>query len=202
VTVLAPGDLLPVHSTKHGGGAHYRYDLTVVRDDGIRLVAWGPVGTRMDSYRGVYTARHHMLHVHWDDRDWNLEVMWYEDWRPRSHYVNIATPSTWADGVLRFVDLDLDVIQRADGTVILDDEDEFEDHRVTLAYPPELVARARAAATQVQALAAARAWPFDGSLYAWRPDPTGSGAALERSAGSRHAPRLPDLPEPLPAGDA
>jgi protein associated with RNAse G/E len=164
-----PGTTLQVRSTKYGGGAHYRYALQVVRDDGDRLVAWGPAGTRMDSYRGVFPATHHMLWVHWADRDWNLEVMWHQDWRPRSHYVNVALPTTWADGTVRFVDLDLDVIQRADGRVILDDEDEFEEHRVTLRYPADLVARARAAAAAVLDLAAARAWPFDGSLYAWRP---------------------------------
>jgi protein associated with RNAse G/E len=169
LTTLRPGTGLPVQSTKYGGGQHYRYPLTVVRDDGDRLVAWGPAGTQMDSYRGRYPATRHMLHVHWADRDWNLSVMWRPDWRPRSHYVNIALPSTWSDGVLRFVDLDLDVIQVIDGTVRLDDEDEFEEHRVTLRYPPEVVDRARAAFTAVQELVHRRAWPFDGSLYAWRP---------------------------------
>ena len=35
------------------------------------------------------------------------------------------------------VDLDLDVIRMRDGRIILDDEDEFEEHQVRYAYPPD-----------------------------------------------------------------
>lgn len=166
---LAPGTRLQVASTKYGGGHHYRFVLEVVHDDGDHLVGWGPAGTRLDSYRGAFPATSHMLWLYWRDRDWNLEVNFHADWRPRSHYVNVATPASWDGGTLTFVDLDLDVILRADGRLILDDEDEFEEHRATLGYPPELVTRARDAAALVMGLAAEGAWPFDGSLYAWRP---------------------------------
>ena len=37
------------------------------------------------------------------------------------------------------VDLDLDVVRRTDGTVYVDDEDEFAEHRVSFGYPPEVV---------------------------------------------------------------
>ena len=40
------------------------------------------------------------------------------------------------------VDLDLDVIQRFDGGVFVDDEDEFAEHRTRYGYPAELVAEA------------------------------------------------------------
>ena len=38
------------------------------------------------------------------------------------------------------VDLDLDVVLTRDGDLLLDDEDEFDQHRVTLGYPDDLVA--------------------------------------------------------------
>jgi uncharacterized protein len=113
--------------------------------------------------------------VHLRGRDWNLEVMWELDWRPREHYVNVALPSTWHDGTLRFVDLDLDLIWRADGTVILDDEDEFDLHRVRFAYPVEVVERAWRAVDEVRELIARQQAPFDGTLYAWRPTSPSSG---------------------------
>jgi len=98
-------------------------------------------------------------------------VMWYVDWRPRMHYVNVATPATWSDGTLRFIDLDLDVIWRSDtGEVILDDEDEFALHQVRFGYPSDLIARAWRTGGEVRDMIARRSYPFDGSLHRWRPD--------------------------------
>jgi protein associated with RNAse G/E len=97
--------------------------------------------------------------------------MWHLDWRPRMHYVNIATPATWHDGTLRFIDLDLDVIWRAEsGEVILDDEDEFAQHQVRFGYPRDLIEQVQHSAREVLQLIAQSAYPFDGSLFTWRPD--------------------------------
>lgn len=166
---MRPGDPLPVASTKYDGSHHYRYLMEVVAVEPDRLLAFSPAGTPMDSYRGRFPARDHVLNVHLRDRDWNLTVHWQADWAPRSHYVNIALPSTWDDGTLRFVDLDLDVIWRADGLLVLDDEDEFDEHRVRWGYPQEVVDRCWAAVAEVKALIEKRAAPFDGNLYYWRP---------------------------------
>jgi len=63
-------------------------------------------------------------------------------------YVDIVQPPRWTDdgARLRIVDLDLDVIRRRSGEVLLDDEDELEEHALTLGYPDELVQMARTAA--------------------------------------------------------
>ena len=168
---LKRGDHLPVVSTKYDGSLHYRYALAVVSQGDGELRAWGAAGFPMESYRGSYLATRHALHIHWTDRDYNLLVMWHPDWAPHEHYVNVALPSSWDDGTLRFVDLDLDLIWRAGGPVVLDDEDEFDEHRLRFAYPPELVERAWAAVAEVRDLMERRVPPFDGALYDWRPEP-------------------------------
>jgi protein associated with RNAse G/E len=45
--------------------------------------------------------------------------------------------------VVTMIDLDLDVIKRRDGTVFIDDEDEFAEHQVKYAYPADVIATAR-----------------------------------------------------------
>jgi protein associated with RNAse G/E len=165
--------IVPRHSTKYDGSLHYRYPLTVVREEPNLLMLYGPPGTVCESYRGQLLASYHSLELYWSDRFYNLTVMWHADWRPRNHYVNIATPATWHDGTLRFIDLDLDVIWRADtGEVILDDEDEFALHQVRFGYPSELIAQAQRSGEEVREMIARRSYPFDGSLHAWRPDGT------------------------------
>ena len=80
-------------------------------------------------------------------------------------YVDMATPPYWDGDVLRSVDLDLDVIQGLSGRVWVDDEDEFADHRVRWAYPPDVVEGAMAAARWVETAVRDRRLPFDGETH-------------------------------------
>jgi predicted RNA-binding protein associated with RNAse of E/G family len=65
-------------------------------------------------------------------------------------YVDIVCPPQWrTPSQLRLVDLDLDVIRRRDGTVLIDDEDEFNEHAVSLGYPPQVAQSARDAADAI-----------------------------------------------------
>ena len=81
-------------------------------------------------------------------------------------YVDITTPGQWHGTVLRAVDLDLDVIERLDRTVIVDDQDEFDQHRVELGYPPEIVALAMSTRDLIRTAVTSRIPPFDGTSSA------------------------------------
>lgn len=161
---------VPVRSTKYDGSIHYRYGTTLVREEPNLLMLYLAPGTPIESYRGAMIATQHNLQLYWSDRHYNLHISWHADWRPRNHYINVATPATWAGGQLQFIDLDLDVIWRSQtGEVLLDDEDEFEVHQVRFGYPADLIEQCRRASAEVIDLIARRVYPFDGSLYAWRP---------------------------------
>jgi uncharacterized protein len=160
---------IQVHSTKYDASLHYRYPMQVVRREPNLIVTYVPPGVAVVSYRGAMTTTRHSLALFWSDRPYNLHINWRADWTPHSHYINVATPATWDDGVLRFIDLDLDVIWQASNHVILDDEDEFERHRDLFGYPPDLVAESWRSRDEVLDLITRRVHPFDGSLYAWRP---------------------------------
>ena len=62
--------------------------------------------------------------------------------------------------VVTMVDLDLDVVKRRDGSVHVDDEDEFAEHRVAMGYPPHVVANARADCARVFLAMEAGVEPF------------------------------------------
>lgn len=85
-------------------------------------------------------------------------------------YVDIATPPQWVAGdpvEVRAVDLDLDVIRRIDGEVLVDDESEFDEHRVQLGYPDELVRAARADCAWVLQAVHDQAEPFGRVWRGW-----------------------------------
>lgn len=82
-------------------------------------------------------------------------------------YVDIATPAVWQGDLLTSTDLDLDVIRLTWGEAFIDDEDEFAEHTKVFAYPPEVVASARASADFVLAAVREGRPPFDGSHQRW-----------------------------------
>ncbi|MBM7509117.1 hypothetical protein JOE61_002931 [Nocardioides salarius] len=84
-----------------------------------------------------------------------------------SVYVDLATPPVWDGDVLRSVDLDLDVVRTSEGRVYVDDEDEFEEHRVAFGYPDEVQAAAREWCGRVHRQVVAGATPYDGHAQRW-----------------------------------
>ena len=109
--------------------------------------------TRVGERTAVWCAPHD---------DWYL--LHYLADHPELHlYIDICTPPVWVDGEVRTIDLDFDVIvwkPVRGGHVELVDVDEFEQHRVELAYPPQLVADAQRAATDVLERVRAGVPPF------------------------------------------
>lgn len=97
-------------------------------------------------------------------------------------YVDITTPPVWHrtdDGGwhVTMIDLDLDVVQRANGFIYVDDEDEFIDHQRKFGYPSDTVQSAQHDARDVFAAVRDGRGPFDGTGWRWletmrRPDPT------------------------------
>lgn len=80
-------------------------------------------------------------------------------------YIDIGWDVRWSDtepGVAGGIDMDLDVVrcENERGTWI-DDEDEWDEHRVAYGYPPELVARLETLAADLEKRVRAREAPFD-----------------------------------------
>ncbi|HEY3530717.1 MAG TPA: DUF402 domain-containing protein [Nocardioides sp.] len=92
----------------------------------------------------------------------------HADGAPTQVYVDMATPPVWNASTIRTVDLDLDVLRRLDGSVVVDDEDEFAEHQVELGYPAEIVALAEASRDRVHAAILAGDPPYDGSHRRWQ----------------------------------
>jgi protein associated with RNAse G/E len=83
-------------------------------------------------------------------------------------YCDITTVPQWTSPAeVTMVDLDLDVIRRRDGTVFIDDEDEFTDHQVRYAYPPDVIAAARRSADDLLTRVRANAEPFATTHRDW-----------------------------------
>ena len=82
-------------------------------------------------------------------------------------YVDMTTAPYWDGNVVHAVDLDLDVIKTLEGEVLVDDQDEFDLHRVQHAYPDDVVSMALATRDRLLAAVREGTSPFDGSHHRW-----------------------------------
>ncbi len=137
-------DAVRVRYTKWGGRAHWTLTAHHLGEDehGVWLAA--PVGTELTrpGARELAIRLHVILFPH----RLPCTAAFYErlpgDLTEMATYIDISTVPQWNDGEVTMVDLDLDIIRQHDGTILIDDEDEFAEHQVSLAYPPDVVAMA------------------------------------------------------------
>jgi protein associated with RNAse G/E len=87
----------------------------------------------------------------------------------RDMYCDVTTPAEWTGPAeLTVVDLDIDLVRyRADGRVEVEDEDEFEDHRVSLGYPDAIVEGALRGAAELRAALSGDEEPFAEHYRKW-----------------------------------
>ena len=82
-------------------------------------------------------------------------------------YIDIGTPAEWHGGVVRMVDLDLDVVRYRTGEVTVLDEDEFEEHRRVLRYPERIIDSARTTAARLAGMLERHDEPFGLAAERW-----------------------------------
>lgn len=144
---------------------HYGHDAIYLGDDDDGT--WLGLPEDRPVYRGshvlfVADSRGLVLVPH--DEWW---MAWFPEGRRFSLYVDIVTPPRRREDTITMVDLDLDVIRTTDGTVELLDEDEFDEHQVSLHYPPDIIEGARRSADAVLAAVQAGAPPFHAPATRW-----------------------------------
>ncbi len=155
----------PVHIrfTKWDGGAHWMFDMERLGEDEHGVWLWAPAGTelRRGFDKTIHAERGFVKVItpnRWWTAVWNVGPLKGD--RSIEVYVDVITPAVWDRETVHMVDLDLDVIRRSNGLVEIDDEDEFEEHRVLFGYPDHVVDKARTEAARLAIAVEMRTEPF------------------------------------------
>jgi predicted RNA-binding protein associated with RNAse of E/G family len=156
-------DHVRVRFSKWDGTPHWAFDMERLGEDDHGLWLRADAGTELR--RGSeppILAKHGFVklitHGRWWTAIWN-DGPW-RDGRSIRTYVDVITPAVREGDTVRMVDLDLDVVRRSDGTVEVDDEDEFDMHRIAMAYPDHIVDKARTEAARLAIAVQGGAEPF------------------------------------------
>jgi uncharacterized protein len=153
--------------TKWGGKKHWTYELEPLGRD--RFGSWygGRAGISLQRGDDEPVTQGHDFVQLIPDRGWYVAA--YNDVADArlEIYVDVTTPPVITGDVIEAVDLDLDVLRARDGRVLLDDEDEFEEHQVLYGYPPEIIEGAKASADRLMVAVRARDEPFGAVGEGW-----------------------------------
>ena len=165
---LQPGDLVVARNRKWDGTAHWVVPGRYIGED---IHGWWVFQGKNEfcSRPGAafYTASDAVLLV---PRSGDYVATFYDDSYPGDFriYLDLALGHGWKTirgGVAEFhlIDMDLDVIRSTKHGVFIDDEDEFEEHRLSMGYPEDTVAAIRAEAGRLYQEVLTHQEPFDGT---------------------------------------
>ena len=118
-------------------------------------------GSRVLNQAGGWLTEHDVLASFYPDRWYNCCRVFRPDGPLAFVYCHVATPARIANGLITWVDLDLDVLVQPDGSFQILAEGEFATNARQWGYPPNVLARAWAAGAELASMAARRASPFD-----------------------------------------
>lgn len=165
-----PGTAVRMVMTKWGDRPHWEFDAVLLGSDEHGDWVGIASGTNMSRPGAQYVApvdQVSLVPATGADEDRGWLATFHAAGGPVRVYVDITTPPTWDETVLRAVDLDLDVVCGPTGRIWIDDEDEFAEHRVQLDYPDAISRLAMTSCDRVQAAMQAGLAPYDGTAAAW-----------------------------------
>jgi len=160
-TVKTPSAELVVRVLKYDGSVYrtwkarisYRDDRLLVLDAEFehevrhQLLGDIPRGTRTVEY-------------YWFGRWYNVFRFLQPDGTNRLYYCNVNLPPTMSNGVLSYVDLDIDILVQPDLSYQVLDLDEFAVNADRYGYPEQVKRQAHEAVEELVSMIAARQVPF------------------------------------------
>lgn len=167
-----PGERIDLHALKADGKVYrtWRSLVESVGDDW--LVTVNHPGEKVGGPGGGWCMMHAARTYYWFDRPYNLMEVYNPNGSLKQIYIHIASPATFAHGVLSYTDHELDVVKRDDNPVRVLDEAEFRAAVEIYGYSAGFESSCREAVCRAMALA-----------ETWRP------SGIPRSRGRRRGRR-------------
>ncbi|MGY0064955.1 DUF402 domain-containing protein [Streptomyces sp. LZ34] len=154
---------------KYDGSLHWHYRMIRLGEDEHGVWLGAPVGTvySKGAEGPVYASQEPRVMLFPREAWWT--ALFQADPARLDVYCDVTTPARWPHaGAVTMIDLDLDVCRvREGGSVFVDDEDEFAEHRIRYSYPSEVITRATGAAEWLRTALRGDTQPFAGRYRFW-----------------------------------
>jgi uncharacterized protein len=160
---MEKSDNIIVRVLKHDGAEYRRWAAHIVKLEGSLIVLVGEFEDDVEhALLGSIRRGTRTIEYYWLDRWYNVFRFLEDDGRTRLFYCNINTPPQVADGVLSYIDLDIDVVVQPDLSYQVLDVDEFERNADRFEYSETTQRYAERALEELISLIETRQFPFSG----------------------------------------
>lgn len=156
------GETIIVRACKYDGREHRRWRAQLLKREGPLLVldAYFPEEVTHDLL-GTIAVGTHSLEYYWLDRWYNIFRFAQPCGELRNFYCNVNVPPALENDVLRYVDLDLDILVAPDYSYQVLDAEDFDQNAKLYGYPDEVRTNARRAVDELVKMIEAREFPFN-----------------------------------------
>jgi uncharacterized protein len=162
---MKEGVSIVVHSYKYDGRLHREWPARLLRLEGSLIVVEGSFGEEVEHpLLGLIKAGTRSTELFWTDRWYSVFRFQEPSGELRNFYCNVSTPARLSDGVISFVDLDIDVLVGPDFSFRILDQEEFESHAKLYNYPPLYRFRVQESVKEIVSLIERRQFPFSHNL--------------------------------------
>jgi protein associated with RNAse G/E len=153
--------LIEVRTFKFDGQPHRTWHAELLRQEDSLLVLDGKFDDDIEhDLLGTIASGTHSLEYYWLDRWYNVFRFSQPNDELRNYYCNINMPPKFINGILSYVDLDLDILVAPDFSYQVLDLEDFERNVTAYEYSLEIQANARRALEELTEMIQLRQFPF------------------------------------------
>ena len=152
---------ITVRVLKHDGTEYRRWNASLSRQAGDLVVLDAEFDVDVShAILGEIKARTRTIEYYWLNRWYNVFRFLQEGGSTRLWYCNVNTPPEFTNGVLTYIDLDIDIVVQADFSFQVLDVEEFEANARRYGYLDEEKQRAQKAVDDLIKMIETRQFPF------------------------------------------
>lgn len=158
------GDIVRIESWKHDGSLHRVWKKSVVLFPGEPLIL-ANLDVEVVESDGREWVSPGLAICQFHRNEWFHTILLFDEQeKPCQYYTNIASPCRIENGVISYIDYDLDMIADVDLRYRWVDQDEFEANRRKMNYPIEVVCQVERAVKRLEERVRRREAPFTPSF--------------------------------------
>jgi protein associated with RNAse G/E len=158
---MTGSDQITVRVLKYDGTECRRWGATLAqKEDSLIVLDAAFVDDVQHQLLGEIRRGTRTIEYYWLDRWYNIFRFLESDGSTRLYYCNVNTPPRISDGILSYVDLDIDILVQPDFSYQVLDAEEFEVNGARYAYPEQVKAQAHHAVDELISMIETRQFPF------------------------------------------
>ncbi len=154
-------ELITINSRKFDGKIHRSWKAAIIEQSDSLITFVGEFESDIKhTHLGFIRRGTVSYEYYWFNRWFNVFRFHEPEGDLRNFYCNVNMPPIYQNGVLDYVDLDIDVLVWKDYSYQILDLDEFEENSFRFGYPTEICDQAAASLSVLEAMIKKRDYPF------------------------------------------